>query len=255
MASTPYRKSRSSRTGDIPDNLISKWQSAGPKPLVRRPMTACQACRAAKVRCDNKRQCNRCVARGLVCTYTNINTQPDTPPPSHPSSAVDGPSPPATHAQPVDRTGLHALDAPMDAIALDEPFDMMPDWMPDAAHQALDDFVWPRTDGPLSAASPAPTATGRPPPALGYEDQNLTAATSLFHPDFANAMTTSSTDFSQSNLLFHLPKCQCRESLVTLVPKVTSAMQAKQLDQVFKGMQRVVQGFQGIVCCTDCHIT
>jgi hypothetical protein len=32
-------------------------------------------------------------------------------------------------------------------------------------------------------------------------------------------------------------------------------MEAKQLNEVFKGMRRVVEGFQDIVHCTECNIT
>jgi hypothetical protein len=42
---------------------------------------------------------------------------------------------------------------------------------------------------------------------------------------------------------------------VTLVPNVNTAMQNKQLDHVFRGMQCVVQGFQDIIHCTICDIT
>ncbi|KAJ2983265.1 hypothetical protein NQ176_g813 [Zarea fungicola] len=61
-----------SRTADIPDNFMLKWQSEthrGTKP-VRRPMTACQGCRTSKVKCDGKQSCGHCTSRGVACVYS-----------------------------------------------------------------------------------------------------------------------------------------------------------------------------------------
>jgi hypothetical protein len=86
-------------------------------------------------------------------------------------------------------------------------------------------------------------------------DTNLNA-TPLFETDFSSVTTMVPTNgLSQPNPLFSLPPCQCRESLVTLVPRVNTAMQGQHLDDVFKRMQSVVEGFQGIVHCTECNIT
>jgi hypothetical protein len=43
--------------------------------------------------------------------------------------------------------------------------------------------------------------------------------------------------------------------VLTLVPRVNTAMQGRQLDEVFKGMQRVVDSFQDMVQCVECNIT
>lgn len=65
---------RTSRSRSIPQNLIVNWRPSdlrdGAKPLLRRPVTACDACRNAKAKCSGK-DCNRCSARGLVCTYAS----------------------------------------------------------------------------------------------------------------------------------------------------------------------------------------
>jgi hypothetical protein len=85
--------------------------------------------------------------------------------------------------------------------------------------------------------------------------QNRTTATPLFQPIFSSAITIGPTDgLSQPNQLFSLPECRCRESVLTLVPKVNTAMQEKQFGDVFKGMQRVVEGFQDMVQCIECNI-
>lgn len=64
---------RTSRPGTIPENLIVNWRPSnhrdGPRTLLRRPVTACDACRTAKAKCSGKQGCDRCTARGLVCTY------------------------------------------------------------------------------------------------------------------------------------------------------------------------------------------
>ncbi|ATY60727.1 Fungal transcriptional regulatory [Cordyceps militaris] len=62
-----------SRAADIPDNLMGKWQSDQNRSTraPRRPMTACQTCRASKVKCDGKQRCRHCTLRGVACVYTN----------------------------------------------------------------------------------------------------------------------------------------------------------------------------------------
>lgn len=66
---------RTARPGSIPENLIVNWRPSnhrdGAKPLLRRPVTACDACRTAKAKCSGKQGCHRCTARGLICTYTH----------------------------------------------------------------------------------------------------------------------------------------------------------------------------------------
>lgn len=64
----------------IPGTLVLNWQppeTQPSKPLIRRPMTACEACRSAKVKCNGQRTCERCRNRGLHCSYV---------PPSNPQN-------------------------------------------------------------------------------------------------------------------------------------------------------------------------
>lgn len=71
----PNRHVRGSHAGEIPDNLTLSWQSSAAtaphtKPrLVRRPKTACEACRTAKIKCNGQNDCNQCIARGIICKY------------------------------------------------------------------------------------------------------------------------------------------------------------------------------------------
>lgn len=64
---------RTPRPGNIPENLIVNWRPSNPhdapRTLLRRPVTACDACRAAKAKCSGKQGCDRCTTRGLLCTY------------------------------------------------------------------------------------------------------------------------------------------------------------------------------------------
>ncbi|KAM3482824.1 hypothetical protein MY8738_003739 [Beauveria namnaoensis] len=61
-----------SHTALIPNDYMAKWQMGKIRETkaVRRPTTACQACRASKVRCEGKQRCRRCILRGIVCIYT-----------------------------------------------------------------------------------------------------------------------------------------------------------------------------------------
>lgn len=71
-------RARPARDGEIPDHFIVNWpkSKSGTRsdpiktaPLVRRAITACEKCRAAKVRCNGQQDCQRCISRRLVCSY------------------------------------------------------------------------------------------------------------------------------------------------------------------------------------------
>lgn len=68
-------------------------------------------------------------------------------------------------------------------------------------------------------------------------------------------MSPSSTStVSLPSQLFSSPKCRCRERLAVRIPQVNSAIQEKQLDQVVKVTQKVMDSCQDIVNCTGCQI-
>jgi hypothetical protein len=82
----------------IPSDFILNWQSSknrGAKPLIRRPVTACEPCRAAKVKCNAQKDCRRCSSRGIECVYVvpknssgvELQHQGRNPTNSRPSSA------------------------------------------------------------------------------------------------------------------------------------------------------------------------
>jgi hypothetical protein len=80
MYPATHRKPRASRKADIPRSFVSKWQNAAPKAKLRRPVTACQTCRTAKVKCDGQQDCSRCSSRGIACTYPTIMSLEDLQP-------------------------------------------------------------------------------------------------------------------------------------------------------------------------------
>lgn len=100
---------RTSRTRGIPENLIVNWHTSelrdGGRPLLRRPPTACDACRAAKAKCSGQQNCGRCTKRGLICKYISQVTNRSSP-------AGDSAQPPSMGA------AWHTIDAPPEAPAM-----------------------------------------------------------------------------------------------------------------------------------------
>lgn len=139
------------RRGRLPGTLILDWQSAetrAARPLVRKPATACEACRLAKVRCDAAQpDCARCRNRGTQCLYsfrsvTGAPTVPIATPPS--STSQDSPSRTVPLAHSPDLT---TINPPMDsdpsspadgrAAAID-----ITDWGEAASSYGFDDIHW-----------------------------------------------------------------------------------------------------------------
>lgn len=143
------RKPRSSRNKDIPHDLLQNWQSSRPKPLARRPVTACVSCRTAKVKCNGP-QCGRCTDRGIVCSYTSTGTL-DLNLVRKPSAATD-----AVLLQDIlqhvpeemrlesnaPATSRLAVDIPL----YNDPFQDMAPWMSEDGQRGFADFVWPPTN-------------------------------------------------------------------------------------------------------------
>jgi hypothetical protein len=131
------RSARVSRKDKIPGNFMLKWQSSGTKPLVRRPMTACQSCRTTKVKCDGQRQCNNCTNRGIACIY------------AHASATVLSLAVPQTSAGEIPAV-LGVSDAtttmPLDTTVYEHAFDGMANWTNGTRAQHPTDFDWGATD-------------------------------------------------------------------------------------------------------------
>lgn len=80
---------------------MTSWQSSkngGAAPLSRRPPTACNACRASKVKCDGQQKCKRCKSRGTTCSYSSPQA---TSPGNGPADAfiINGQSPPTNNTE------------------------------------------------------------------------------------------------------------------------------------------------------------
>jgi hypothetical protein len=102
-----------SRGKQIPGTMVHNWQAAKDqpaKPLIRRPPTACESCRTAKVKCDGKTDCSRCKIRGLSCIYT--------PKPNCPSSQLQQQTP-RDQSPPETQGSSSNGDYLSDAITLD----------------------------------------------------------------------------------------------------------------------------------------
>lgn len=73
---SPTTPNRLPDKSGVPRSFILNWQSSkaqGAKPLIRRPITACEACRSAKVKCNAKSDCQRCRNREIKCVYKSAN--------------------------------------------------------------------------------------------------------------------------------------------------------------------------------------
>lgn len=142
------------RRGRLPGTLILDWQSAetrAAKPLVRKPATACEACRLAKVRCDAAQpDCARCQNRGTQCLYSfrSVIDAPTVPIATPPSSTSQGSPaktlPPLAHSpDPIAINPLMEIgsipSSPADdaAAALD-----ITDWGEAASSYGLDEINW-----------------------------------------------------------------------------------------------------------------
>lgn len=146
-----------SRKGEIPGNFMLKWQSSatqGVKPRVRRPVTACQLCRTAKVKCDGQPECGNCTSRGIICIYTNTDPAQRRHRPAS-THAVSPPAGPQISSGEIS-TGVDVSNAttrsPMDTAAYEHVFDSMADWTNETTPQRLPDFDWGSTDPSLNVS-------------------------------------------------------------------------------------------------------
>ncbi|KAK0724662.1 hypothetical protein B0H67DRAFT_568467 [Lasiosphaeris hirsuta] len=271
---------RGSRKGEIPRNFIRNWHSSGStrgaSPLVRRPITACQSCRAAKVKCDGQQDCSRCNSRGMVCRYVNTETG-ETPFPQQQSQQSQQPqqqSPAGTVVSPATiyaaatseptsiTTELDAMDAgdhfTFDTMAYQPPLlDSMADWANETISQSLDDLDWRAMDPGLSHDPPSSDLGAHmfEPRHSLFEASNPTY-TPITPAAYSSASATSVSPAPLSpSQLFTSPDCNCREGLAMLVPRLKGAVQDRHLDEVVKVTSEVLKSCQGIIDCTSCQIT
>ncbi|KAL3481332.1 hypothetical protein BJX99DRAFT_163634 [Aspergillus californicus] len=218
------RKRRRSRTGDIPQSLIQNWQSTaaeGARPVVRRPATACEACRTAKVKCTGHQSaCERCTSRGIRCQYSSPTT-------SSASNTVESSASP--------RNGQsHSTDHTPQLIEefIEWPKDISPpliDW------SSLD--LGQNTMGSLDSLDPGATNLYQQPAGQSITQDILSI------PNVPPA--------SQET-------CQCRTKLMLQVPEVNHVMQGRPhapLDRIFKVTGNVLYACRNLIKCTDCQVS
>ncbi|KAL4744992.1 hypothetical protein BDW72DRAFT_187556 [Aspergillus terricola var. indicus] len=267
MPLTPQQR-RKSRNKEIPLNLIQTWQcpgSEGARPVVRRPITACDACRAAKVKCTGlQNACDRCTGRGLPCKYTTPSarsTASSASPPNTSSSTSSNHQSPATAAtsisgsNPSDSMAMEWVLDTADPLNLDEApgheFGTTVDWSKEMSNQLVD---WSTLDFSQNTIDLNSLGTGGmdvfTPPAQpillpGQDSTSTVNPASMFIP----SASRPSPPLQET--------CQCRANLMAQVPEVKDAMQRKprpQLDRIFKVTGNVLYACRDLVGCPTCQI-
>lgn len=143
------RKSPGVQKKSIPGTQILDWQTtASTRPRVRRPVTACEACRSAKAKCNGQSNCDRCTKRGLHCKFTSTSSARE----SGDGYRNDGGSNDSTPS-------LSVNDVPPESILVDLPSATFPmvnqeipseipamsrseNWNERALNEALEQFDW-----------------------------------------------------------------------------------------------------------------
>jgi hypothetical protein len=150
---SPSQSARASRKREIPRNFILNWQcpgTQGAKPLVRRPMTACEACRIAKVKCNGQQECDRCNSRGIYCRYT-------TPAKGHADRSrrntldtSSNASTPPSQTAPEQISMVQTIDSTdpfsIDNVAYEQTPDNVVDWPKEMVNQVANQLDWSHLD-------------------------------------------------------------------------------------------------------------
>ncbi|KAJ5570045.1 uncharacterized protein N7459_009475 [Penicillium hispanicum] len=186
MAPSPpgAHTSPASQRKQIPGTQVLSWHSSerqAKKPRIRRPITACEACRSAKAKCNGQHGCERCKNRGLRCTHAtppntsgghgNGSVRPEIVATSSPSVDQVIPvdvAPTAATPAPADQITLHStsVDLSGDLISMASRNEgaiqhvpashAMDHWREDSFNQALEQFDWvfPEPDIGLNVSRP-----------------------------------------------------------------------------------------------------
>ena len=142
----PAQHTRTSRMGEIPRDFISNWQSRDAKPLIRRPATACEACRVAKVKCNGQQKCDRCTGRAISCRYSYAHPRNRHLSQSDPHPIFDDTSSTLTESLPTPEdksinSNIGSTDSSgMDHMLYEQAYDNMLDWPQEAVSQRVEHF-------------------------------------------------------------------------------------------------------------------
>lgn len=230
-------------------------------------MTACQSCRTAKVRCDGRKSCARCVARGGVCTYANLDLAGVTP---------------SSDYMVTDET-LSGGNSGFDIIGNIHPIPVEDDhsgqiWdnvaglQNTASQRTMRDLGWGALERDINAITydlapnsvPSVPITEMPDFQVelshDYQDAHNTSTSSLMQstleaPTAASIFGPSPVSKSSPcNSLFTSSTCRCRQKLATLAAKAQNATQAKNPDEVHNMIRQVLQSCHDVIECTNCEI-
>lgn len=151
----PAQHTRTSRMREIPRAFISSWQCPGArdaKPLVRRPATACEACRVAKVKCNGQQECDRCTGRGISCSYSYAHPRNRHLSQPFPRRISTDASSTLTNSQhtPEDMSmdpNIGSTDSSgMDHMLYEQAYDNVLDWPQEAVSQRVEHFDYSTLD-------------------------------------------------------------------------------------------------------------
>ncbi|KAG8158064.1 hypothetical protein KVR01_011825 [Diaporthe batatas] len=292
MCSPMDHKPRVSRRQKIPGNLVNNWKSSAPrgaKPLVRRPRTACDRCRTAKVRCygNGQHDCDRCASRGLPCRYIEPPRPLSPASLGIPSALVDAGNPEDSHSQ-MDFGADHLSDgqsasdsaalqqllgSSVDPSSIDHEQTDSPehqqqhqqqqqqmDWS--AVDPALDWTIGMSPVAGLDLPGGFSSDSTTPPDSMGGSATNMGITTptsgqqaSLSSLGLLPVITsTNAADLSWQSQLLSPQGCQCRSGLALLIPNARAALQKRRLDSVLQVTSDIVQQCQGMVTCKNCRV-
>ncbi|KAI2463312.1 hypothetical protein F4781DRAFT_126968 [Annulohypoxylon bovei var. microspora] len=272
------RNPRTPRIGDIPQDYMLNWQcpsAEGLSTLVRRPMTACEACRATKAKCDGQQACQRCTTRGIACRYpTTKSTSTDPARQSHSrrSSTEAWGSLHQAQSDDENASSSRTVDVAGDESITDSMKDTRSEmsWMNDLGHQELDFLDWSPEIVGMSQDSQNLDLS----PPMSRDDldlvQSLTeqslprsllqttpAYRTSMHATETHSLPSSPADLPYSVMMgpFSAEPCFCRAGPVLLGPKIRRAMQSKRFDELLKVTGDAIKSCQRMIDCGNCQLS
>ncbi|KAH8653803.1 hypothetical protein BX600DRAFT_471665 [Xylariales sp. PMI_506] len=257
VRSSPGTSRSSAQRGQIPGTLVFNWQptdSQGTRSLVRRPITACQPCRAARAKCKGTLPCARCRARGISCKnitqvghrYSSAsNRLSGHTVQSVEPALVENPAVSIVLGSPVTSSTMTLESASPHMIP---PLGSEIKYSGEALDSALEQFDWTFCDdidfemdtinvGPSSTSSPNTrqeiASTSTAPIIENYHEQGRDASLPPIH-------------------------CPCRTMLMAQIPKIESCVQDKlnsRLDKMLKATADVISSCTSAAKCANCQLS
>lgn len=257
MSPQTIRNHNSARRQEIPANLVQKWQSAprqAVRPQVRRPRTACERCRTAKVRChgDGQNECDRCTSRGLSCRYAQLDPPPGaTATPS--SSNLD------LTATPEDIQGPNLMGDNTPELGGGNTSESS------SLRTHITSAAWPNIDHPTNTLEQQQQfmdwSTVDPAVILDLSNTLPCAPTppsqqqpSLESLGLFPLMTSTTADKLAWQDQLGSQSCQCRRGLAQLIPNARAALRDRRLDGVFRVTSDIIRQCEDIFGCGTCKV-